>query len=91
MSYSSVLDRSISARREALYKSRGLDIERWVDLVGEAKALKREIGEIAKDYDESRRARASNSDGDKPQSKGAPEEKKADVERADMAEADSKV
>ncbi|KAJ7097293.1 hypothetical protein B0H15DRAFT_961655 [Mycena belliarum] len=32
VSYSSVLDRSISARREALYKTRGFDIERWMDL-----------------------------------------------------------
>jgi len=52
VSYSSVLQRSISARREALYKSHGFDIDRWLDLVSEAKSLRREIGKIAEDYDE---------------------------------------
>ena len=52
VSYSSVLQHSVSARREALYKARGLDVERWLDLVGERKALRREIGKIAEDYDE---------------------------------------
>lgn len=51
VSYTSVLDRSISTRREALYKARGLDIEHWVDLVGEAKTLRRELKKIAQDYD----------------------------------------
>ena len=51
MSYSSVLDRSISARREALYKARGLDIDHWGDLVAEARVLRRDIGRIAQDYD----------------------------------------
>ncbi|PFH51157.1 hypothetical protein AMATHDRAFT_47310 [Amanita thiersii Skay4041] len=52
MSYSSVLDRSISSRREALYKARGLDIDEWMDLVIEAKRLRKDIGRIAQDYDE---------------------------------------
>ncbi|TFY59244.1 hypothetical protein EVJ58_g5895, partial [Rhodofomes roseus] len=43
---------SVSARRDALYKSRGLDVERWLDLVGERRALHKEIGKIAEDYDE---------------------------------------
>ncbi|ESK91690.1 hypothetical protein Moror_10664 [Moniliophthora roreri MCA 2997] len=51
VSYSSVLDSSISARREALYKTKGLDIERWVELVNEKKALMKEIGQIKEDYD----------------------------------------
>ncbi|KAJ7707237.1 DUF607-domain-containing protein [Mycena metata] len=50
VSYSSVLDRSISARRETLYKNRGFDIERWMDLVTEAKALRSEIRRISEDY-----------------------------------------
>ncbi|KAH7915958.1 hypothetical protein BJ138DRAFT_1140835 [Hygrophoropsis aurantiaca] len=53
VSYTSVLDRSISSRREALYKARGFDIERWMDLGTEAKNLRREIRMIAEDYDES--------------------------------------
>ncbi|KAG7095983.1 hypothetical protein E1B28_006666 [Marasmius oreades] len=51
VSYSSVLHRSVSARRQALYKTKGLDIDRWEDLVHERKALLREIGRIKEDYD----------------------------------------
>ncbi|KAJ7030633.1 hypothetical protein C8F04DRAFT_1113101 [Mycena alexandri] len=51
VSYSSVLDRSISARRETLYKNRGFDIERWMDLVTEAKGLRSEIRRISEDYE----------------------------------------
>ncbi|KAI0259980.1 hypothetical protein BC834DRAFT_961453 [Gloeopeniophorella convolvens] len=52
VSYSSVLDSSISARRQTLYRARGLDIERWQELAREAKALRAEIGQIARDYDQ---------------------------------------
>ncbi|KAK0460616.1 uncharacterized protein EV420DRAFT_1267886 [Desarmillaria tabescens] len=51
VSYSSVLDSSISTRREALYKAHGLDIDRWLDLVSEKKGLVKEIGRIAEDYE----------------------------------------
>ncbi|KAJ6625116.1 hypothetical protein B0H10DRAFT_1942720 [Mycena sp. CBHHK59/15] len=51
VSYSSVLDQSISARREALFKARGFDIERWMDLVTEAKGLRSEIRRISEDYE----------------------------------------
>ncbi|KAK0229981.1 hypothetical protein EDD85DRAFT_775946 [Armillaria nabsnona] len=51
VSYSSVLDSSISTRREALYKTHGLDIDRWLDLVSEKKGLVKEIGRIAEDYE----------------------------------------
>jgi hypothetical protein len=51
VSYTSVLARSVSSRREALYKARGLDIEHWMELVGERKALRGEIGKIAMDYE----------------------------------------
>ncbi|KAF9495173.1 hypothetical protein BDN71DRAFT_1447795 [Pleurotus eryngii] len=51
VSYSSILSRSISTRREVLYKSRGLDIERYVDLIAEEKTIRREIGKIAEDYE----------------------------------------
>ncbi|KAI0672027.1 hypothetical protein C8Q78DRAFT_971623 [Trametes maxima] len=54
VSYSSVLHHSVSARREALYKARGLDIDRWMDLVSEVKSLRKEISVIAEDYDERR-------------------------------------
>lgn len=94
VSYSSVLDRSVNARREALYQSHGyvflfagdggglvlngcrFDIDRWIDLVGEAKQVKREIAKIAADYDEhkrqaamkSERAREDEKDGDDDES-----------------------
>ncbi|KAJ8083351.1 hypothetical protein PM082_009223 [Marasmius tenuissimus] len=55
VSYSSVLDRSVSARRHALYKNKGLDIEKWSDLVQERKALMKEIGRIKEDYDHRRK------------------------------------
>ncbi|KAJ7591634.1 DUF607-domain-containing protein [Mycena floridula] len=54
VSYSSVLHQSISKRREALYQSRGFDIERWMDMKTESRALRREITKIAEDYDEDR-------------------------------------
>jgi len=52
VSYSSILNSSVSARRQALYSSRGFDIEKWMDLHTNAKSLKREISKIAQDYDE---------------------------------------
>lgn len=54
MSYSSVLDRSISTRRQALYKAHNFDIEKWIDLMSELKGLRRELHRIAEDYDERR-------------------------------------
>ena len=54
VSYSSVLDRSISTRRQALYKAHGFDIDKWLDLTGEVKSLHKEIRVIAEDYDQRR-------------------------------------
>ncbi|KAJ3888650.1 hypothetical protein GG344DRAFT_79535 [Lentinula edodes] len=54
VSYTSVLDRSVSSRREALYEKRGLDIEKWMELVSEKKLLMREIGQIKEDYEQPR-------------------------------------
>lgn len=53
VSYSSVLAQSISKRRGSLYKAHGFDIERWIDLTSERKALRKEIGRIAEDYEDS--------------------------------------
>ncbi|KAG6911373.1 hypothetical protein DXG01_001044 [Tephrocybe rancida] len=52
VSYTSVLHRSISTRREALYTSRGFDIEHWTYLTSEAMDVRKEILRIAEDYDE---------------------------------------
>lgn len=51
VSYSSVLNRSISNRREALYYTRGFDVELWTELIAERKSLCKEIKRIAEDYD----------------------------------------
>ncbi|KZT43406.1 hypothetical protein SISSUDRAFT_997659 [Sistotremastrum suecicum HHB10207 ss-3] len=50
VSYTSVLSQSISARRDTLYRSRGLDLDLWADMRAEARTLKREIGKIAEHY-----------------------------------------
>ncbi|KAJ3562186.1 hypothetical protein NP233_g9735 [Leucocoprinus birnbaumii] len=52
VSYSSVLSRSISNRRDALYQARGIDVELWSELLTERRNLRKEIGRIAEDYDE---------------------------------------
>ncbi|CAE6438484.1 unnamed protein product, partial [Rhizoctonia solani] len=44
------LYQSISTRRAGLYKSKGLDLDLWAELVTEEKQLKREIHKIADDY-----------------------------------------
>jgi hypothetical protein len=51
VSYSSLLDLSISARQRRLYDQHGLNIEMWTENVAEAKTLRREISRIAADYD----------------------------------------
>ncbi|GHJ88702.1 hypothetical protein NliqN6_5104 [Naganishia liquefaciens] len=51
VSYSSVLDLSVSARQKILYEKAGLNIDRWTDMVSEAKGLRREIERVAQDYD----------------------------------------
>lgn len=62
VSYTSVLDRSISSRRERLYQARGFDLELWTELIAERKNLTREIGRIAEDYNESRDQRPDGKD-----------------------------
>lgn len=69
VSYTSVLDRSVSARREALYKARGLDIDRWLDLVGEARSLRNEIRRIAEDYDEQENGARKDEDDERDEEK----------------------
>jgi hypothetical protein len=81
VSYSSVLDRSISARRQAQYAAHGFDIEQWVDLLSEAKALKKNIRGIARDYDQDRaddgiqQDEVSDAVGEGPTEKGKEDEK----------------
>jgi hypothetical protein len=51
VSYSSVLHQSVSTRRTTLYEKHGFDIERWEELVAEARQVRREIAKLAEDYD----------------------------------------
>ena len=51
VSYTSVLDSSINNRRTALYQARGFDIDRWNELLSEERLIRKEISEIARDYD----------------------------------------
>lgn len=51
VSYSSLLDLSITARQRKLYAEAGLDLEKWTEMVAEAKALRKEVERIAADYD----------------------------------------
>jgi len=51
VTYTSVLDNSIVTRRQALYHRRGFDIERWNELLAEERTLRKEIAQIARDYD----------------------------------------
>lgn len=77
VSYSSVLNRSISARRAALYSQHGFDIERWLELVQTKKGLRREIEGIAADYD---RGTKGKKDEDKPEGDGKEEVEAGKVE-----------
>ncbi|EPQ50546.1 hypothetical protein GLOTRDRAFT_123551 [Gloeophyllum trabeum ATCC 11539] len=80
VSYSSVLHQSISARRDALYKARGFDIDRWVDLTNEARAIKREIGKIAEDYEDRRNGNGGGAEG-QGEGEGETEEEKGEREK----------
>lgn len=51
VSYSSVLDLSISSKQQQLYDKHGFNVARWSELIPEAKALRKEITKIAHDYD----------------------------------------
>ncbi|KAI0689340.1 hypothetical protein BC835DRAFT_1283189 [Cytidiella melzeri] len=89
VSYSSVLHTSISTRRQALYKSRGFDIDRWADLIAEEKSVRKEIGKIADDYDE-RRWTERNGEREEQDKKTAKEidELRADEKKAETLRED---
>lgn len=82
VSYSSVLQRSVSARRETLYKGHGFDIDRWLDLVAEEKGLRKDISKIAEDYDE-RLWRERQEESERNEAEG----ERRNVERKEKAEA----
>lgn len=51
VSYSSILDMSVSARQQRLYAKKGLDVEGWSEMVAEAREVRRQIKRIAQDYE----------------------------------------
>ncbi|KAM7196863.1 Protein of unknown function, DUF607 domain containing protein [Naviculisporaceae sp. PSN 640] len=51
LSYRAAMNVTVSRRQQALYEARGLDMDRWEQLVQEANALRREIRAIAVEYD----------------------------------------
>ncbi|KAI4089796.1 MAG: hypothetical protein LQ344_005161 [Seirophora lacunosa] len=51
VSYRAALNLTISRRQTKLYTQRGFDLQRWEALVDEGNALRREIKQIASEYD----------------------------------------
>ena len=51
VSYTSALNITISRRQTALYQAKGFDVHRWDSLIEEGNALRREIKNIADEYD----------------------------------------
>jgi hypothetical protein len=51
VSYRALLHMTVNSRQMKLYKQRGFDIDRWEDLVSDARSLRREIKNIADQYD----------------------------------------
>lgn len=51
LSYKAAMNVTVSRRQNALYESRGFQMQRWEQLVQETNALRREIRAIAAEYD----------------------------------------
>lgn len=51
LSYKAAMNVTVSRRQNALYETKGFDMQRWEQLVQEANALRREIKIIAAEYD----------------------------------------
>ena len=51
VSYRSALNLSISRRQSKLYQSKGFDVQRWDALIEEANIYRKEIKQIASEYD----------------------------------------
>ncbi len=51
VSYRSALNLTISRRQKKLYQARGFDLQKWEGLVEEGNALRKEIKNIAREYD----------------------------------------
>lgn len=51
VSYRALLHMTVNSRQMKLYTERGFDIERWEELISDARSLRREIRNIADQYD----------------------------------------
>lgn len=51
MSYRSALNLTISRRQTKLYQHKGFDIQKWDSLIEEANGYRKEIKQIASEYD----------------------------------------
>lgn len=51
VSYRTAFNLSINRRQARLYQSKGLDLQRWEALVGEANSMRKEIKAVAAEYD----------------------------------------
>ena len=51
VSYRAALNLTVSRRQDALYQSRGFDLQKWEALIEEANALRKEIKGVAHEYD----------------------------------------
>ncbi|TVY15844.1 Mitochondrial calcium uniporter protein 6 [Lachnellula arida] len=51
VSYRSALNLTVSRRQDALYQSRGFELQKWEALIEEANALRKEIKSVAHEYD----------------------------------------
>ena len=51
VSYRAALNLTVSRRQNTLYAAKGFDVQRWESLIEEANNLRREIKNIANEYD----------------------------------------
>lgn len=51
MSYRSALNLTISRKQAKLYEEKGFDVQKWDSLIEEANAYRKEIKQIAGEYD----------------------------------------
>jgi hypothetical protein len=51
VSYRAALNLTVSRRQNHLYQVRGFDVQKWESLIEEANALRKEIKQVANEYD----------------------------------------
>jgi hypothetical protein len=50
VSYRSALNLTVSRRQNSLYQARGFDLQKWESMIEEANALRKEIKQVADEY-----------------------------------------